>query len=179
MYVCPICERPINQATEICPYCGTDLVSLAADATEETPKKPNLLAMIARWGVLLAAMWAFLWFVMPERATDRRAQAEAKAVNAIREIQEVLANYALAQGSFPESLEVLGERVRPAAQQAQSEGYRILYSPGHPAPDGTTRSYSLEARAGNYGYRSFYTDETGVLRATTQNRPANAQDPPL
>jgi hypothetical protein len=179
MYVCPVCERPINQATEICPYCGTDLVNLAAGASEEPPKKPNLLAIVARWGVLLAAMWVFLWFIMPERSADRRAQAEAKAVSAIREIQAVLADYALAQGSFPGSLEVLGERVRPAAQQAQGEGYRILYSPGHLAPDGTTRSYTLEARAGHYGYRSFYTDESGVLRATRENRPANAQDPPL
>ncbi len=179
MYVCPACERPINQATEICPYCGTDLVNLAADASENPPEKPNLLAIIARWGILLAAMWGFLWFIMPERSTDRRAQAESKAVTAIREIQSVIENYALARGSFPASLEALGERIRPAAQQAQSEGYRLLYSPGHPAPDGTTRSYSLEARAGNYGYRNFYTDESGVLRATDENRPANAQDPPV
>ena len=25
MYTCRECERPINQATEICPYCGADL----------------------------------------------------------------------------------------------------------------------------------------------------------
>jgi len=34
------------------------------------------------------------------------------------------------------------------------------------------------ALSGNYGYRGFYTDETGVLRATRENRPATAQDPP-
>ena len=39
-------------------------------------------------------------------------------------------------------------------------------------------SYSLEARAGNYGYRNFYTDATGVVRATSENRPATSIDPP-
>jgi len=32
-------------------------------------------------------------------------------------------------------------------------------------------------RAGNYGYRNFYADETGVIRATRENRPATPQDP--
>ncbi len=179
MYVCPSCERPINQATEICPYCSTDLISLREALETEPPKKPNPAAILARWGVLLAGVWAFLWFVMPERATDQRLQAEQVVVDAVQQVQSALASYLAAQGTFPDSLEALGERVRIAAQQAQGQGYRLVYMPGHAAPDGRTRSYTLEARAGNYGYRSFYTDESGVLRATREQRPANALDPPL
>ncbi len=179
MYVCPSCERPINQATEICPYCETDLISLRETLEAEPPKKANPIAMLARWGVLLIAVWAFLWLIMPERAVDQRLQAEQVTVEALQQVQSALSGYLAAQGSFPDSLEALGDRVRIAAQQAQGQGYRLVYTPGHAAPDGRTLSYTLEARAGNYGYRSFYTDESGVLRATREQRPANALDPPL
>ena len=46
-------------------------------------------------------------------------------------------------------------------------------------PGGRVHNFVLLARPGNYGYRNFYLDETGVLRATQENRPATAQDPPL
>ena len=34
MYTCRECERELNQATEVCPYCGTDLSSEALAALE-------------------------------------------------------------------------------------------------------------------------------------------------
>jgi hypothetical protein len=37
----------------------------------------------------------------------------------------------------------------------------------------------LTARAGNFGYLNFYTDESGVLRFTVENRAATVQDPPV
>jgi len=45
-----------------------------------------------------------------------------------------------------------------AAQFAQSVNYQIQYTPGPVEPDGSIRSYALQARAGNYGFLSFYTD---------------------
>jgi len=45
-------------------------------------------------------------------------------------------------------------------------------------PDGSIRSYALQARAGNYGFLSFYTDNTGAVHATRENRAATAQDSP-
>ena len=180
MYTCRECERPINQATEICPYCGADLTAAALSTMEDPRKKRSLASVLVRWAVLLAALWGLLWFVLPQRVGDRSAQAEARAVEALREVRAALTAYAEAQGgAYPASLEALGERGRKPAQLAQSEGYRLEYTPGPPSPDGIVRSYALLARPGNYGYRNFYTDETGALRATRENRPATAHDPPI
>ncbi len=186
MYTCRECEHPINQATEICPYCGADLTEAALpEAQAPTPMTRKRLVMIVlRWGVLLAAMWGFLWFVLPPRG-DPVQRAESKALEAMSEVRAAVAAYAETQGgSYPSSLEALGERVRQAVQLAQSEGYRLEYRPG-PAEEagsraqGPVHSYVLLARPSNYGYRSFYTDETGVVRATRENRAATPQDPPI
>ena len=183
MVTCRECESEINQATEICPHCGADLTSFSEEFS--TPKKkPTLAKILLRWGillgVLLAAMWSFLWFVVSPRTGNVSAQAETNAVTAITEVNAELRSYAEARGgTYPTALEELGPRVRPAAQLAQSEGYQLEYMPGPKENDGTIHSYSLEARAGNYGYRNFYVDISGIIRGTKENRDATSADPPV
>jgi hypothetical protein len=180
MYECPQCEAHINTATEICPQCGADLIATA----EPTPPAP-LRKVLLRWGILLgillASLWGFLLFVMPAHRGDPALAAETQAVAALNDVHAVLASYAAAQpgGSFPGSLETLGDRARAAAQLALSEGYQLQYTPAPAGPDGAIHSYTLQARAGNFGYRNFYTDQSGILRATKENRAATSQDPPL
>jgi hypothetical protein len=180
MYVCPHCETEINTASELCPHCGADLVLEA----EPTPPKP-LRVILMRWGILLgilaAGLWGFLWYVMPAQRGDPARAAESRAATALHDLHAAIASYAAAQPgeSFPSSLELLGDRARYAAQLAQSEGYRIQYTPAPAGPDGNIHSYALQARAGNFGYRNFYMDESGSLRATRENRAANSQDPLL
>jgi hypothetical protein len=182
MYTCRECETEINQATELCPHCGADL-TVPFPGMDAPAPKPGLRKILLRWGVLLgvllAAIWSFLWFVVPERQGNPTGQAEARAVESMREIRTALTDYAAAQnGAYPRQFEALGERVRTAAQLAQSVNYQIQYMPGPVEADGLIRSYVLQARAGNYGFRSFYTDESAVVRATRQNRAATAQDSP-
>ncbi len=184
MYTCRECEYPINQATEICPYCGADLTTSDLEEPAAQPKKRSLAAILLRWGVLLVALsatlWGFLWYVFPGRGGDPTLRAESQAAAALREVRGVLSDYAAAQrGAFPASLEALGDRARGPAQRAQSEGYRVVYTPGPAGSDGAVHNYVLLARPGNYGYRNLYLDETGVLRATRENRAATAQDPPI
>ena len=187
MYTCRECERPINQATEICPYCGADLTTppeASGEPETEPAKKPNLAKALLRWAVLIALIWAFLWFVLPEKRGDPVLRAEQAALEALRDARAALADYAEARGgSYPASLEAVADRVRPAAQKAQAENYQLEYFPGPPDPSGDAagqiRTYSLLARPGRFGYRSFFVDETGVIRATSENRPATAKDPPI
>ena len=184
MYTCRECEREVNQATEICPYCGADLTDAGLPQSAEPAKKRSLASILLRWGILLlalsVALWGFLWYILPERAGDPAARAEARAMEALIEVRAALLAYAAAQGgSYPASLDVLGDRARGPAQKALSEGYRVQYTPGPVGTDGAVRNYVLLARPSNYGYRNFYTDETGVLRTTPENRPATAQDPPV
>jgi len=182
MFACRECEREVNQATEICPYCGADLTEAGLPPTGEPQKKRSRASILLRWGVLLAlmtaAIWGFLWYILPQRAGDPAARAEARAVEALSDLRGALAGYAAAQGgSYPASLEILGDRARGPAQKALSEGYQLQYIPGPPGSDALVHNYVLLVRAGNYGYRNFYTDETGVIRATRENRPATPQDP--
>jgi hypothetical protein len=184
MYTCRECENEINQATEICPHCGTDLTA-PVPGVELPEPRARLRKTLLRWGVLLAvllgAIWGFLWFIVPGRqGSDPTAQAEARAVQALREVGTLLGQYASAKGgAYPEQLEALGRPVRTAAQLAQSVNYQIQYTPGPAESDGTIRSYILQARAGNYGFRNYFTDESGIVRATRENRDATSRDSPL
>ena len=185
VYTCRECERPINQASELCPYCGADLT--APVETEPTAKTENPRKALVRrwllWGTLVAGMWGFLWFVIPGRTGEAAArEAEQQAVEALRQAGKALAEFETATGRFPDSLEALtGESLataRAAAQRAQAMGYRLEYVP-RPAEGGAVRTYSLLARPGNFSYRSFHASESGSIRWTRENRPATAQDRPL
>jgi len=188
MYTCHECERPINQATEICPYCGADLTVPAV--AEEEPRTfssaavrgggPNLIKTLLRWSVVVAAMWFFLWFILPEKKGDAAARAETTAIEALEVTRAALTEFAEARGGgYPASLEALADRLRSTAQRAQGEGYRLEYVPGPIDAEGLIRTYTLAARPGHYGYRNFFADETGVIRATRENRAATAKDPPI
>ena len=184
MYTCRECERELNQATEVCPYCGAEL-TLEEEPAEARPKKKKWAATIVRYAILLAAIWGFLWYVLPERRSSQAiALAEERAIETMRVTGAALTAYADAQGgNFPPSLEALpgqsGERVRQSAQAALAEGYEMDYTLRPADANGTHRQFLLLARPRNWSYRNFYLDETGVLRATRKNRPATAQDPPI
>jgi hypothetical protein len=184
MYTCRECERELNQATEVCPYCGTDLSGIVQEE-EIPPKKTKWVSVLVRYAILLGAIWGFMWYVLPEqRGGEAAAQAEERAIRVMRDAGASLAAYAEAQGgSFPPSLEALpgesGERMKRAAQAALAEGYQLEYSLLPTDASGTRQQYILLARPRNWGYRNFYLDETGILRATRENRAASAQDPPI
>jgi hypothetical protein len=181
MVTCRECEREVNQATEICPHCGADLTVGTGEETAPR-KKPTVPKILLRWGlllgVMLGAMWSFLWFVVSPRTGQVTLNAEVHAVQAMSLVHTALNSYAAAQGGvFPSSLEALGTPARQAAQLAQGDGYRLEYTPGAVENDGGIRDYSLDARAGNYGYRNFYSDASGVVHATKEDREASSSDP--
>ena len=183
MYTCPQCEEEINQATELCPHCGADLTLIAEEAAALKPP-PSRRKIVIRWLVLLTilfgSLWSFLWFVVSPRTGRPTEQAEQQALGSLAQVQSALASYAQAMsGAYPTTLDPLGPAVRTAAQSAQSLGYQLQYSPGPLSSDGSIHNYALQATAGNHGYRSFYTDETGSIRATNEDRPATASDPAL
>jgi len=182
MYTCRECERPINQASEICPYCGAEVTAEATEPSESV-SKPTLTRVLLRWSLvllpILAGLWSFLWFILPEQRGDVVERAEKNARAAMMELRLELEKYAAARGSYPQSLEELGEGARGPARQAMSEGYQLRYAPGSPNADGALLTFILVARPGNYGYSSFFMDETGVLRVTRENRGATSQDPPV
>ncbi len=179
MYVCRECEQPINQASELCPYCGADLTVSPPEVQVSPPKKRSLVKVFLYWGVVLTCLWAIVWYALPLRLSNPAAQAESRALEALADLRAALHNYTAAEGSYPATLETLGEPAREAAQWAQSGGYELQYVPAPRDTEGRVKNYSLTARPGNYGYRNFYCDDSGMIRATRENRPATPQDPPI
>jgi hypothetical protein len=155
-------------------------LSLLVDAADGGA---SLHKRVMLWGSMILAMWAFLWFIMPEKSTGVAAAAESQALVAIAETTAALRTHFETNQSFPQSLDGLAEtsfaRIRDAAQQAQRESYRLEYMPGAQAAGGNIQTFSLQARPGRHGYRSFFANETSVVHWTREGRAATAQDPIL
>lgn len=183
MFTCPECEQAINQASSVCPYCGADVTN-APDGSEFANvgvqnKKITPLRVAILLSVFLTILAGTAWFALPWRISGTKLEAEGRARQALEAIQQELAGYQNSEDGFPSSLEGLGDHVRFEAERAQAAHYTVQYTPGKPDAHGHLKSYALTARAGNFGYMNFYTDESGVLRGTSENRMANVQDPPI
>jgi hypothetical protein len=179
MYTCRNCEKTTGQATEVCPYCGAELTAPARSEPAAPAKKSSAPRISLILAIVLTILWAVAWFVLPWRISGSKPDSEAHARDALAAIQGVLTIYQGSRGSFPSSLDGLGDRVRAAEQRAQIAHYTLQYTPGKPTADGIIKSYTLTARSRNAGYLNFYTDESGVFRVTAEGRPATVQDPLL
>ncbi|HXZ19063.1 MAG TPA: hypothetical protein VEG63_03885 [Candidatus Acidoferrales bacterium] len=135
------------------------------------------LLVLLLFAALIGSVWAFLLYIVPDRRAASQTQAETQAIASLREIARQLAAYAQASdGQYPASLESLGEKELSPAQEARREGYNLSYATGE--LHGRITHFALVAQPQRYGFRSFYLDESGVLRATRENRAATSDDPP-
>src|SRR5271156_469362 len=183
VFTCPECEQAINQASPDCPYCGADVTN-APDGSEFANvgvqnKKITPARVVILLGIFVAILAATAWFAVPWRISGTQPEAEGRARQTLGAIQLALAGYQNSEDGFPTSLAGHGDRVRFEAERAQSARYTVQYTPGKPDASGHLKSYTLTARAGNFGYMNFYIDESGVLRGTSENRVATVQDPPI
>lgn len=178
MYLCQNCGQPINSASEICPFCGARQTEPEPGSARKPAKKRSLVKLSLAIAIAVLGIWAIIWLALPLRFENPRPAAERAAIVSLHDAQQDLAVYQNGAGSFPTSLEALGNSAVDASQEAMSGGYTLRYAPGQLDADGNAHAYTLVALPRNYGYRSFYTDQTGVIRATRENRPATAQDEP-
>lgn len=179
MYTCPGCEQVIDQASDLCPGCGADLAVPAGSKFAKLKNKSSFLSATVLWSAILTILWAVAWFALPWHLAGSKPAAELRAREALAALQEGLESYKASAGSYPRTLDVLGDRERQAAQSTQSVHYSLKYKPGNPDIEGRIKNYTLVARAGDFRCLNFYTDQTRVFRATLEDRPATAQDPPL
>jgi hypothetical protein len=179
MNICPECQQVIDQASDLCPGCGAHLTAPATDEFAEAKKKSGFLSATVLWSVIVTILWAIAWFAVPWHLAGSKPAAELRARETLSALQEELAAYEASEGSYPRSLEALGDRARQATQAAQSARYTLRYKSGNPDVNGRINSFTLVARAGNFGFLNFYTDQTRVFRATLEDRPATDQDPLL
>ena len=80
--------------------------------------------------------------------------------------------YAVSLGSLSAS-----KLIASVLASGTKDGYTFTVSTGT-----GNATYTIDARPityGETGTRSFFADETGVIRYTTEDRPATSEDPPL
>lgn len=179
MYLCPHCQRPINSASALCPYCGAAQTEPGAELAPEKRTKSASPKLIVAAIVAVVGIWAIIWFALPLRIQDPRPAAERSALEAVQTLQRQLATYQNGASAYPTSLEALGQPARDAGQIAMSGGYSVHYAPSQLDAEGNPHAYTLVVLPQNYGYESLFVDQSGIIRFTRDNRPATLQDPPL
>ena len=179
MYLCSNCQRPINSASAVCPYCGAEQAEPGSELAKPQVGKSRSPKLIIGFVIVIAGIWAIIWLALPLHLENPRPAAERSALVAVQSIEHQLATYENGASAFPTSLDALGQPARDAAQSAMSGGYSIHYAPDHLDANGNPHGYTLVATPRNYGYESYYVDPSGVIRFTRDNRPATLQDPPV
>lgn len=115
-----------------------------------------------------------------EQSVSPDLEAAVIAAKSLRDVREALSAYALsAKDVYPASLDLLSARTSLPMQSALSAGYNLQYIPNVTSNDGVPRGFVILARHEKSEYLSLYIDESGVVRATPENRPATVSDPPL
>lgn len=152
-------------------------------------------------------VWFFFLtlLLLPNPDSGMRVEKnEASATSTLRTLNTAQATYAASyEAGFTSTLTKLGAPTigQPDASHAdlvdpvlsgrasggtaisfRKGGYRFVYTAGAPDADGRIRTYVITARPERYqvsGVRSFFTDQTDVIRATSEDRGATARDPAL
>lgn len=115
---------------------------------------------------------------------DRRDQNERTAIQTIRTINTALYKHLQSRpDNYPRSLSELADveaQLKCGEAECLKSGYRYRYELLPPTNMGPR--YVIQVRPNKYentGVQSFYSDESGVIRATPDNRPASAGDGPV
>ena len=184
MNSCWSCLTVIENGEKTCPLCGADQAALPPLTEVETAIVVNKTPLMLRWGVPAGALFCLLgaaaWYTKQADYVDPHAQGESAATNALENIRLALSLYAMSQSDqYPPTLDPLATQAAVPEQDAKIEGYSLVYRPIPSPNDGAIRGFTLLARPEKTDYRNFYIDQSGVLHATEQNRPAGIDDPPI
>jgi hypothetical protein len=126
-----------------------------------------------------------------ETAQGPSADDQASVIGCLRTIHTAELAYAKANNGVSPNLKALSVPdsgtnntasaaglVDPALGGGKRNGYVFTYKAGVTDVHGKGSSYAVNARPVKWqaGVRTFLTDQTGVIRSTTENRPATARD---
>ena len=119
---------------------------------------------------------------------------ETSAVGSLRALNESILLYSNTYGGFPHQLSDMGPAAGGTAPSSTAadlidsvlasgvkSGYRFAYGAAATDPSGNVQSYTVTATPvtpGQTGQRSFYTDQSGTIRSTS-NGTADVTSPPL
>lgn len=146
-----------------------------------------------RWTRVFATVGIFVFIVLinaaisiPMLLAARKVAHEKSAVSALHKINECAAAYATvhAEQGYPASLSAMGPAdggcLSAQVARENRNGYRFTYTAIDVDSSGRVTTYAASGRPiryGESGYKSFYTDESGKIRFTPDNREPTAGDP--
>jgi type IV pilus assembly protein PilA len=130
--------------------------------------------------IVVAIILIIAAIAIPNLLRSKMAANEASAVGSIRTINTTSVQYSTTYGGFPPSLLALGGPAGGTANASSAElidavlaggtksGYSFSYTTGATDSNGNLLSYTMTAvptSSGVTGQRTFFTDQTGVIRA--------------
>ncbi len=130
--------------------------------------------------VLIMAGLPWLPYMEDVLMEDKGYSPQQYAISSIRNLvtSQVTYSETIGAGTYADSLDLLYSSmlIDSVLASGTKEGYTFIVSTGT-----GNDSFAVYATPITYdgGSRSFFTDETGVIRYTAENRPATADDTPL
>ena len=110
---------------------------------------------------------------------SRKRQQDYDAGKKIRQLVLLQKRYHETNGSYAQTIPTLQLSMQSRSELNRPDGCLAGYCYSIKLTAGGFELYAKPERAGESGYRSFYVDQSGVLRFTTQSRYANSTDPSL
>ncbi len=141
---------------------------------------------LAATGVVFGCISILVGFGQFPSVTQRTPEPTSQsAISSLRNIvtSQITYSATIGQGSFAPSLKALQDEglIESRIGSGTKEGYRLLMTAGPPDEQGKITTFSVVASPVEYGvtgYAHFYSDESGVIRYTLEDRPAWFKDPP-
>ncbi len=146
--------------------------------------------VIARLLFLAVLVMAGLMYMMDRAARESKGTSpEQYAISSMRNVvtSQVTYSETIGDGTYADSLDSLyaSNLIDSVLASGTKEGYTVTVSTGagndsfavYASP--ITYDEPTNHRSRRSSTRSFYTDETGVIRYTPEDRPATVEDTPL
>jgi type IV pilus assembly protein PilA len=144
--------------------------------------------------IVVAIILIIAAIAIPNLLRSKMAANEASAVASLRTYNTSIVAYQTTYATDPTTdFSQLGPATTPSASAADlvdnllgiaaptKSGYTFVYSPGG-ATNGVVSTYTIEATPLNQnvtGQRIFFTDQSGVIRQTTDGTPASVTSTPI
>jgi type IV pilus assembly protein PilA len=144
--------------------------------------------------IVVAIILIIAAIAIPNLLRAKMAANEASAVASLRTYNTSIVSFSTTYGTDPTALSFLGPSTTPSSTAADlvdnllgatapvKSGYSFTFSAGT-APSGSTviSTYSIIAQPSNSstGQRWFYTDQSGVIRQTTNGSTPTASSTPI
>ena len=137
----------------------------------------SVIARLLFLAVLVMAGFIYMNWTLRE---SKRYAPQQHAISSVRNVvtSQVTYSETIGDGTYADSLDLLysSNLIDSVLASGTKEGYIFILS-----TDAGNDSFAFYATPITYDgrSRSFFTDETGVIRYTTEERPATADDTPL